>query len=143
MSARLNQGITNVRTAIKAALDNVMAKLDTKLNTINNFEAGASGLTATDINGAILELKSLIDALNDVYSTDAEMAASIAAVNAAWAAADTNITNLVNSKVDVATYNNDMAALNTTVNAKVDTATYTADKATFLTVDDIIDCGTL
>lgn len=143
MSAIVTNSIINLRSSIAAAMNNLGARIDSKLDAVLNFEAGASGLVSSDLNAAILEIKGMIDALNTVYSTDAEVAANIQAVNTAWAAADTDLTALVGTKLDVSTYNTDKTATDIVIAGKLDTAVYEVDKATFLTVNDIIDCGVL
>lgn len=104
MSGQVTSSLTTLRASIKAALDNIVAKIDTKLDSANNFDNTGTGLVSTDVLGAISEIKGIIDNLNSVYNTDADAAAQIVAINNAWAAADQDITTLLNTKVSVTTY---------------------------------------
>ncbi len=138
--------LTQLLSTLSGYLNKTATTLNGKLNTTNNFNPATSGLVSTDIQAAILELKSQIDALNTVYQTDAEAAVAIQAVNDAWAAADQNITTLVNSKLDASAYTaSDVMAKVLSqdgIGSGLD-ADLLGGKphSVYLTVDDIIDLG--
>jgi hypothetical protein len=143
---QVDASVAALRSSIKTALDNIIAKVNTKLDQSNNFDNTGTGLTATDLAAAIVEIKGLIDALDATYQTDAQAAATIQAVNDAWAAADTSITNLVNNKLDASAYTaaDVMAKVlaNDGLGSGLDAdllGGIAADQ--YLTVNDTIDCG--
>lgn len=148
MSTTVDTSLTALRGSIKTALDGIIAKIDGKLGTTNNFDNTGSGLTATDIAGALVELKTLIDNLNSVYSTDAEAATAIQAVNDAWAAADANLTSMITNKLDASVYTAQDVMAKVLANDGTGSG-LDADllggvaSADYLTVNDIIDCGTV
>ena len=148
MSAQVAASLTTLKASIKTALDNIIAKVDTKLDITSNFDNTGTGLSATDIAGALTELKGLIDNLNSVYSTDAEAATAIQAVNDAWAAADANLTSMITNKLDASVYTAQDVMAKVLANDGTGSG-LDADllggvaSADYLTVNDIIDCGTV
>jgi hypothetical protein len=146
MSAAIDTSVVALRSSIKNALDRIMVTVDSKLGATGNFDPTGTGLAATDLAAAVVEIKGLIDALNATYSTDAEMASAIQAVNDAWLAADSNITTLLNNKLDATAYNANatLAQLLTVdgVGSGLDADLLGGLPATdYLTVNDTIDLG--
>lgn len=145
-NAYVAPSLTQLLSTLSTYLSRTATTLNGKLNVSGNFDPGESGLVSTSIQAAILELKNQIDALNDTYQTDAEAAVAIQAINAAWLAADQNITTLVNTKLDASAYTaSDVMAKVLSqdgVGSGLD-ADLLGGKphSVYLTVDDIIDLG--
>ena len=97
--ATLAESLAALNTNIDAALTKINTNIATlqtgKLDAANNFDPTGTGLVAVTLSAALKELKVLIDNLDATYGTDADIAAQVAAVNAAWQDADNDINTLI------------------------------------------------
>ncbi len=104
--------------ATKGAIQSLVIQIGDKFgqidtSTVANVNAAVTALEAQLLGGAdtdndtlkkladrISAVNSTIAALDATYATDAELAATIQAVNAAWLAADGDLTTLLANKID-------------------------------------------
>lgn len=141
----LSQSVATLMTTFKTKFDSAESSTATKIAAdidaaIQGMLGGVSeeGNTFKKLEDLITGLQTNVGDLNDIYASDAEVAANIKAVNDAWKAADTDINALIATMATKA----ELAASATQI--KTDNDTYVDGQLTDLadTLTAQFDAGT-